>query len=158
MAQHPHYQVKVTGHSLGAALALLNGMSLKKAGIESTMINFGQPRVFDDVGADFTMARFSHYRVTHWQDPVPNMPTMAVFGYHHTAFEMFENDKKGTVTQCNSSGEDPNCTDRWLAFQYNVDDHLVYLGMCLGTSCGTCPNLMTTNPMASSAVEPTALE
>jgi predicted lipase len=63
---YPNYDVKVTGHSLGAALALLNGMALLKEGIDTTMINFGQPRVFDDAGANFVMARYSHYRVTHW--------------------------------------------------------------------------------------------
>jgi len=138
---YPTYAVKVTGHSLGAALALLNGMALLKEGVTSTMINFGQPRVFDTTGANFVMSKYSHYRVTHYQDPVPNIPTQAVLNFHHTAFEMFENDAKNVITQCDATGEDPHCTDKWLAFQYNVDDHLVYLGMCLGTSCGTCPNI-----------------
>lgn len=47
MAAHPTYAVKTTGHSLGAALALLSGMALLNEGIDNTMINFGQPRVGD---------------------------------------------------------------------------------------------------------------
>jgi predicted lipase len=37
----PGYQVRTTGHSLGAALALLTQLDLLKEGIYTTMINFG---------------------------------------------------------------------------------------------------------------------
>jgi putative lipase involved disintegration of autophagic bodies len=40
-ALHPDFQVKVTGHSMGAALAQLTGLRLSSAGIETYMINFG---------------------------------------------------------------------------------------------------------------------
>jgi len=45
---YPTYSVHTTGHSLGAALALLTQMDLIKAGYSATMINFGQPRVGND--------------------------------------------------------------------------------------------------------------
>lgn len=35
------YSIKVTGHSLGAALANLTGMSLINEGFDVSMINFG---------------------------------------------------------------------------------------------------------------------
>lgn len=38
---YPDYAVKLTGHSLGGALALLTQMDLIAAGIPATMINFG---------------------------------------------------------------------------------------------------------------------
>lgn len=38
---HSTYAVKVTGHSLGGALAQLTAMELIKNGIHATMINFG---------------------------------------------------------------------------------------------------------------------
>jgi len=38
---HPSYQVKVTGHSLGGALAQITGMKLIKQGIDVYMIDFG---------------------------------------------------------------------------------------------------------------------
>lgn len=46
-ALYPEYQVKTTGHSLGGALALLTQLDLIKAGFNTQMINFGQPRVGD---------------------------------------------------------------------------------------------------------------
>ena len=51
---HKTYAVKVTGHSLGGALAQLTSMELIKNGIHATMINFGQPRVGDDAYAAYS--------------------------------------------------------------------------------------------------------
>jgi len=53
MTLNPGYSLKVTGHSLGAALAHLTGMNLIKAGYNVQMINFGQPRLGDDTYAAF---------------------------------------------------------------------------------------------------------
>lgn len=146
MVEFPTYQVKTTGHSLGGALAILTAMELEANGITTTMINFGQPRVGDSDWADFTMNQLSHYRVTHYRDPVPNIPPQWPTDYHHTKYEMFQYERTPVdVRQCDASGEDPTCTDKWLAFQYNVDDHLTYLGMCMGGTCGTCPNSATAN-------------
>ena len=38
----PSYSVKLTGHSLGAALAQLTSMDLLKQGIPNTVYNFGR--------------------------------------------------------------------------------------------------------------------
>ena len=53
-AINPTYKVKVTGHSLGAALAQLCGMRLVQAGFDVSMINFGQPRTGDSDYAAFS--------------------------------------------------------------------------------------------------------
>jgi len=47
----PTYAIKVTGHSLGGALANLTGLSLINEGFEVSMYNFGQPRILDSVGS-----------------------------------------------------------------------------------------------------------
>ena len=52
-ALHPDFQLKVAGHSMGAALAQLTGTRLSALGIETYMINFGQPRVGNEAYADF---------------------------------------------------------------------------------------------------------
>jgi putative lipase involved disintegration of autophagic bodies len=52
-ALYPSFKVKTTGHSLGGAMAHLIGMELIKNGYQTTMINFGQPRVGDDAYASF---------------------------------------------------------------------------------------------------------
>jgi predicted lipase len=41
---YPTYSVKVTGHSLGAALAQLTSMDLIKNGLANSVYNFGMPR------------------------------------------------------------------------------------------------------------------
>jgi putative lipase involved disintegration of autophagic bodies len=56
----PGYSLRVTGHSLGAALAHLTGMNLIKAGYNVQMINFGQPRLGDDTYAAFANKNFSN--------------------------------------------------------------------------------------------------
>ncbi len=56
----PGYAIKVTGHSLGGALAQLTGMSLIRDGFNVHMINFGQPRVGDRAYAAFSNAKFTN--------------------------------------------------------------------------------------------------
>lgn len=54
LAAHPSYNVVVTGHSLGAALASIAGVTLK-ANFPSTTLKvytFGQPRTGNKVYAD----------------------------------------------------------------------------------------------------------
>jgi len=62
----PSYAVKTTGHSLGAALAHLAALSLTKAGFQTSMINFGQPRVGDKSFAAFSQKVLpNQWRVVH---------------------------------------------------------------------------------------------
>ncbi len=110
-------------------------MGFLKDGIPTTMINFGQPRIGDDAYATFSTGKLTQFRVTHYRDPVPNIPPRIPIQYHHTAYEIYEN-LDGSVKQCNSTGEDKTCTDQWYSWQYSVADHLVYLGKCMGGDCG----------------------
>lgn len=121
----PTYSVKVTGHSMGAAIAQLNGMYLIKDGFATTMINFGQPRVGDATYAALADSLFSQYRVVHYQDPVPAIPLQNM-NYRHSAYEMYE-DKDHVVRQCDSTGEDPTCSDQWRKWQLDGNDHTLYL-------------------------------
>ena len=104
--------IKVTGHSLGAAVAQLTGMTLIKQGLNVHMINFGQPRVGDTNYANFSNSIFAtQLRITHNQDPVVRIPApVAGYLYRHTRFEIFE-DAAGNVKKCNLSGEDMTCAD-----------------------------------------------
>ena len=67
------------------------------------------------------------WRVTHYQDSVPHMPT-TVQGFYHVCREEYE-DKDGSLTTCDTSCEDPNCADQWDLTELNGDDHMTYLGL-----------------------------
>ena len=62
LANHPDYQILVTGHSLGAALSILCGvyLSLQRPTTEITVENFGSPRVGND-----------HFK--NWANAIPNL-------------------------------------------------------------------------------------
>lgn len=53
LAIHTDYDVKVTGHSMGAAMAQITGSYLITDAIDVSMINFGQPRTGDPKYADW---------------------------------------------------------------------------------------------------------
>lgn len=130
---YPDYDVKVTGHSLGAALAQLTTMDLAKSGIQSSIIDFGQPRTGDANYASFVPSIVSTgktWRVTHDKDVVVHLPPTVDnkedMSYKHICTEEFENGS-GNFKTCDSSCEDPSCSDQYDLAETNVDDHCSYL-------------------------------
>jgi hypothetical protein len=126
---YPSYSVKVTGHSLGAALAQLTSMDLAKAGIKSTVLNFGQPRTGDFTYSQFVPSKVaSTWRVVHDKDTVPHLPPSTGMDFYHVCSEEFE-DKSGQYTSCSSSNcEDPACSNQFDPGPYDADEHCYYLG------------------------------
>ena len=84
--------VTVVGHSLGAALALLDGVffSLQlPEDVTVKVIGYGMPRVGNQVFADFVDSKLSG-RVTHVnnrKDPIPIVPGRFL-GFHHPSGEI----------------------------------------------------------------------
>ena len=132
MKQHPTYKVKTTGHSLGAALAQLCAMNLLADGVDTSMINFGQPRVGTEKYANFSNEKLVQYRVVHYKDSVPHVPEQAL-NYQHCRYEIYE-DYDHSVRQCDATGEDPTCSDQWKTWQLDGNDHGVYLDRVM--ACG----------------------
>jgi predicted lipase len=135
---YPTAQIRVTGHSLGAAVAQLTGMRLVRAGINvDNMINFGMPRVGDKEYAEFSNKTWpNQWRMTHNADIIPHVPPRDwPFSYHHTIREVYE-DKHGNYTICDESGEDKHCNDSHTL--YTITDHLRYMDQCMGDFCGNC--------------------
>lgn len=129
MTAHPGFAVKVTGHSLGAALAQLTSMDIVKAGIPTSVYNYGQPRTGDQKYASFATARVPTWRVVHNRDEVPHLPFTAQMEFYHVCTEEFE-DVNGKLKTCNNSCEDPSCMNQFsFPSQTNGDDHLIYLGL-----------------------------
>jgi predicted lipase len=84
--------VTIVGHSLGAALALLNGVFLSLQLPENVTVkvtSYGMPRVGNQAFADFVDSKLSG-RVTHvnnQEDPVPVVPG-EFLGFHHPSGEI----------------------------------------------------------------------
>ena len=129
-ALYPNYAVKTTGHSLGAALALLTQMDLIKDGFNASMYNFGQPRAGDKDFATFVSSKTQDsFRVTHYKDQVPHLPPPTYpLSFKHACTEEYE-DLDGSVRTCSTTTcEDQSCADQWGDAQTNWDDHAFYLG------------------------------
>lgn len=130
--------VYVTGHSLGAAMAVFAAVDIKVKGYNvAAEYTFGQPRVGDKT---FSTA-YDHgglgpavnYRVVHYADIVPHLPP-EIAGFHHDATEVWYQEDNIQFKVCNGSGEDPTCSDS-LDFPVSISDHLNYLGVAISRSC-----------------------
>ena len=134
VAAHPSAPVRITGHSLGAAVALhlavelLSNSDAGNVAIDD-LYTFGQPRVGNAAFERWTrqLIQGLHFRVTHRRDPVPHLPP-ASFGFVHPPLEVFyPKESAGPFRECDGSGEDPSCSN-----QYDLDivitDHTEYVG------------------------------
>jgi len=133
--------VTVTGHSLGAAEAAIAMYDLYNQGytIKQTY-TFGQPRV----GDEWFKKAFENdlgnvtYRVTHYHDPIPQLPGLSKgTGFVHTTHEVYYAEKftPSHYTVCDGSGEDTHCEDADMSVESMVleciskfknCDHLTY--------------------------------
>lgn len=122
------YDIIVTGHSYGAAVAQLIAMELCAIGIKSSVYNFGQPLIGDHAYAAFVNTKINNlWRIVHNKDMVPHIPP-EVFGYQHSCQEVFE-DEKGNIKLCSEIDcQDPTCSQQYDLKETNVNDHEVYLG------------------------------
>ncbi|MCJ1374937.1 hypothetical protein MMC20_006170 [Loxospora ochrophaea] len=100
VAAYPSYNVVVTGHSLGAAIADLAAAELRKiVGEEKVALyTFGSPRIAGQVLSDYiTNQQGGNFRVTHSDDPVPRLPPLLIDGYVHTSPEYWITAATGVV-------------------------------------------------------------
>jgi len=127
---HPTKRMEITGHSLGAAIAIDAAFELKvEIGYDTSVVNFGQPRAGDKNFAKAVASQgISVFRVTHANDLVPHVPPR-VFGFYHASQEVhFPGSGASSYKECDG-GEDPTCSDACSPLHCtSVDDHLHYLG------------------------------
>lgn len=131
MAAHPGSQVRVIGHSLGAAVALLCSLHLQSQGVASVVAlhTFGEPRIGNSALAAFSQNQLGgrHWRLTHRRDPIPHLPPKGLLGAIHTGTEVFfGGESNGTMVVCDGA-EDHSCSDQYAA-DVVLTDHLFYLG------------------------------
>ncbi len=86
---HRDHEVRVTGHSMGAAVAALLMIYLHEGGFQvARSINFGQPKVVDRKGAE-RYAFLPLVRVVDEDDLVPLVPPATVLHSVHGAYDHF---------------------------------------------------------------------
>ncbi|CAE7845683.1 LIP [Symbiodinium sp. KB8] len=161
--------IVVTGHSLGAAMAALCAFDLKGYSVEH-VYTFGQPRVGDtnfastfgqDIQNNFRMILCLICPLKTWDSTIlaqvwcclVSLATRSTL-LNHVVFlptpsssistEVFYTEDSSEYTVCNSSGEDPNCSDGQL-ITLSISDHLHYLdlpisGMCSDPADAPVPN------------------
>ncbi|KAK0522795.1 hypothetical protein OC835_006457 [Tilletia horrida] len=143
LAAHPDARgIFVSGHSLGAALSVLDGVALRGA-VKGSVIPVqvsvtGQPRVGNAVFAGLVDAlgrdgsqKFAYHRVSHHHDPFVHLfPT--VVGYEHSMNEIWLPDTNSSATSnaffC-SGRENQRCAASVPTNSYSLLDHAgPYLG------------------------------
>uniref|UniRef100_A0A914PIE5 Fungal lipase-like domain-containing protein n=1 Tax=Panagrolaimus davidi TaxID=227884 RepID=A0A914PIE5_9BILA len=128
---NPGYELWITGHSLGAAMASLTATTiahLKLFQIDKIkLVTFGQPRVGDkDYAAVVDSLLPYSYRVIHNRDMFAHVPPQWLKGYHHHQSEIwYPNDMKvgDSWIECDVD-EGPGCSDGHT--DLNIPDHLIY--------------------------------
>uniref|UniRef100_A0A914M9Y0 Fungal lipase-like domain-containing protein n=1 Tax=Meloidogyne incognita TaxID=6306 RepID=A0A914M9Y0_MELIC len=129
LRQHKHYEVWITGHYLGGALAAIAAAKLiqsKEIGPDKIkLVTFGQPRTGDS-GFAAGMSKnlpFFNYRVTRARDLVVHVPPRTYEDYAHYKTEIFyDNDMKPGAKwkRCVEGDEDKDCANRYGRHLYNI--------------------------------------
>lgn len=147
LAAHPGYKITVAGHSLGAALASLGGLSMKHnfKNTAVTMYNYGQPRTGDINYAAYFDASFplvngqpTAFRSTHAKDGVPEVIRQGETGNLGVALlgdlDLLQNNPKATAGYWHHS------TEFW---QLDPPSQATTI-RCVGQEDLTCRNSLTT--------------
>ncbi|KAM6497353.1 lipase class 3 family protein [Amanita muscaria] len=88
ISTHSASSVTVVGHSLGAAIALLDGVYLNiQVSVPVSTIGYGMPRVGNQAFADYVDANLPLTHINNNKDPVPIVPGRFL-GYHHPSGEV----------------------------------------------------------------------
>ncbi|GMR39301.1 hypothetical protein PMAYCL1PPCAC_09496, partial [Pristionchus mayeri] len=127
------YDMWITGHSLGGALASLASAHIVSLDWYNSnkifLYTFGQPRVGDQKYANVHDSFVpSEYRVVHDRDIVAHNPPQFMKYVHHKYEVFYENNMKegSSYTVCTEQ-EDKKCSDKYL-FETSVEDHTHYYG------------------------------
>ncbi|KAF7373086.1 Alpha/beta-hydrolase [Mycena sanguinolenta] len=161
LAQVPTASVLVTGHSLGAAVSLLDAIFLKQQLPSNTSIQvmgFGRPRVGNQAFADWVDSMFGDKNgfVVSRDDPVPHVPLLDQ-GFVHASGEIWIKDN--TTTLSCAGQENPNCSDSIgvLDAATGVSDHTgPYFGIDMGHA--PCANLEIITTISGTPVTTTAAQ
>jgi len=163
--QYPDYDVIITGHGFGGALASLCGFELEMARAftfnnKRHFISFGQPRVGNCHWArKFQQIFPTGIRVTHADDPFPHTPKclsdsetgrcielkdrkQKLWAFHHptqiwypSTMPAFDDTVKGTFNICNGPNWGEDESCRHRPVQDSMDDHFNMFGVDISSHC-----------------------
>ncbi|KAL8284388.1 hypothetical protein RB597_001621 [Gaeumannomyces tritici] len=88
--EYPNHRVRLTGHSLGGAVATLLGATLRRRGVACDIYTYGAPRVGNEAFVRWVDAQDNGrlLRLTHYNDLVPQLPPIFL-NYRHTSPELW---------------------------------------------------------------------
>ncbi|KAE9368372.1 alpha/beta-hydrolase, partial [Stipitochalara longipes BDJ] len=90
LSTYPEYSLIITGHSIGAGVATLAAAELRSINYTADTYTYGSPRVGNTAFATFVTSQApefgENYRMTHENDPVPQLPPTWI-DYEHTSPE-----------------------------------------------------------------------
>lgn len=148
---NPTYDLYITGHSLGGALASLGASYIgftKLFPVEQIkMISMGQPRTGDSAYADaFDNLILYAYRVIHSHDIVPTIPPKGLEGFRHHKSEIWYNNKMvdANYKECDAQ-ESLLCSGGQIDLSTN-DHHYYFNAFITFWGQADCYNATTYSP------------
>ncbi|RKP36459.1 Alpha/Beta hydrolase protein [Dimargaris cristalligena] len=145
--RYPGYDLVITGHSLGGAQALLAAVDFSRRQAawipRIRLYTYGQPRVGDrDFAQEVQRLGFYIRRITNGEDLVPRLPPQFL-NYLHCGTEVWINNnhrpwpgQEFSTVLCgpvDSIGEDPMGCNSVAVMKLEVQDHLKYWNIGLGS-------------------------
>jgi len=119
-------EVTVVGHSLGAAISLIDlvYLSLQLPSVTVKHVGYGQPRVGNQAWANYLDAHFSVTHINNKEDLVPILPGMFL-GYHHPSGEIHIEDSGAWDACPGQDNESDLCStgDVSNIFEGDVSEH-----------------------------------
>jgi len=147
----------MTGHSLGAAIAMVGGLLIHKdygpfpplvhpihlntlnPQSRLRIVTFGQPRaITGDLAESLVHANVPTFTVTAYNDPVPHLPPRfprRLFNFSRTPAEYWIKSDQKTTVRCDDryAGEDPHCANS--QFLFGMTQHLRYWDISFAPAC-----------------------
>ncbi|CBZ39491.1 Fungal lipase-type domain-containing protein [Caenorhabditis elegans] len=133
--QYPDYEIWVTGHSMGGAIASIAASYIVKIGIftpdKIKLVTLGQPRTGDYAFATWHDATFPYsFRIVHHRDIAAHIPPMEGQDelFHHRTEVWYNNNMTiGQPYQLCAEADGLYCSNRNL--DYSGEDHVWYFGI-----------------------------